>query len=78
MYLALRELSTIKLIFVVLHSKQDKSVRQSRTLRWTGVVEEDEGTFCLVWRSEEDGVIAVWMEASGDESAGRFFDAEAL
>ena len=41
-------------------------------------MEEEDGAFGLVWRSEEDGVIAVWMEASGDESAGRFFDAEAL
>ena len=61
-----------------MHSKQDKSVRQSRTLRWSGTMEEEDGAFGLVWRSEEDGVIAVWMEASGDESAGRFFDAEAL
>ena len=41
-------------------------------------MEEEDGAFGLVWRSEEDGVVAVWMEASGDESAGRFFDAEAL
>ena len=41
-------------------------------------MEEEDWAFGLVWRSEEDGVVAVWMEASGDESAGRFFDAEAL
>ena len=41
-------------------------------------MEEDYGAFGLVWRSEENGVVAVWMEESCDESAGRFFDAEAL
>ena len=41
-------------------------------------MEEEDGAFGLFWRSEEDGVVAVGMEASCDEGAGRFFDAEAL
>ena len=34
--------------------------------------------FGLVWRREDDGVVAVGVEASCNEGAGRFFDAEAL
>ena len=56
---------------VVLHSKQDKSVRQSRTLLGSGAMEEDDWAFGLVWRSEEDGVVAVWVVARSSLRAWR-------
>ena len=63
---------------VALQAKQDKSVRRSRTLGWSWAMEEQDGAFVLGWRGEEDGVIAVGMDAAGDEGAGRLFDAQAL
>ena len=41
-------------------------------------MKEEDGASGFVWRGEEDGVVAVGMEASGDECAGRFVDAETL
>ena len=55
-----------------------KACDQSRTLNWSGAMEEKDGAFVLGRRGEEDGVIAVGMDAAGDEGARRFFDAQAL
>jgi hypothetical protein len=41
-------------------------------------MEEKDGALVLGRRGEEDGVIAVGMDATGDEGAGRLFDAQAL
>ena len=41
-------------------------------------MEEKDGAFVPGWRGEEDGVIAVGMDAAGDQGAGRLLDAQAL
>jgi len=41
-------------------------------------MEEKDGAFVFGRRSEEDGMIAVGMDAAGEQGAGRLLDAEAL
>ena len=41
-------------------------------------MEEKDGAFVLGRRGEEDGVVAVGIDAAGDHGAGRLFDAQAL
>lgn len=39
-------------------------------------MDEEDGPRKLVWRGGEDGVVAVWVEASDDFGAWRFVDAD--
>ncbi len=41
-------------------------------------MEEEDGARSLIWRSGQDGVVAVRMETADDAGAGRFVDPQAL
>lgn len=64
---------------VVLQAKQDKSVgaKQDRLMRG-GIVEEQDGEFSFCGRCEEDGMIAVWVDATGNGCAWRTINTQAL
>lgn len=51
---------------VVLHSKQDKSVRSKQDSIWSSAMKEENGPLVLDRRASEDGMIAIGMEAAHD------------